>query len=139
MKKHVWAFLAGALFAGGLSLSGMTRPEKVKGFLDFFGSWDPTLLIVLAVAVGLYIPAVVLARRSGWLPSGVTFVELEPEKLTPRFFVGSAMFGIGWGMVGLCPGPALVSLGGLGADAALFCAAMLASIYLTDTGLRRWG
>lgn len=139
MKTHFWAMISGAVFGGGLIASGMTDPNKVKGFLDFFGNWDPTLMFVLGIAVGIYFVAAKIARLMLKTRPKLPFVWLEPERMTPRFFVGSILFGIGWGLMGLCPGPALMSLGGLSGDAGLFFLVMLVSIWLTDTILKRLG
>ncbi|OUW16918.1 MAG: hypothetical protein CBD18_05965 [Opitutales bacterium TMED158] len=138
MGNHVWAIVSGALFGLGLMLSGMTNPDKVKGFLNFFGKWDPTLMIVLGVAVPIYFVSVKIARLMLKTRPKLPFVWLEPEKMTPRFFIGSIMFGLGWGLVGLCPGPALVSLGSLSGEALLFFAVMMASIFTADVILKRF-
>lgn len=108
MKQHVFAFIAGVVFASGLAVSGMSQPSKVKGFLDFFGEWDMTLLFVLGPAVGIYLLGTRLAKafapkRFGSSPA--------PEKMGLRFVLGSVLFGVGWGLIGMCPGPALVMLG----------------------------
>ena len=138
MGKQVWSVVSGALFGLGLMLSGMTNPEKVKGFLNFFGKWDPTLMFVLGTAVPIYFVAVKFARLTLKTRPKLPFVWLEPEKMNLKFFLGSALFGLGWGMVGLCPGPALVSLGGLSSDAALFFVIMMASIFVADLFLKRF-
>ena len=118
------SFVAGLLFASGLALSGMTHPEKVIGFLDFFGDWDPALVFVLAGATGtmalVYRFARGLARpfmaAQFYLPSKVT--------LDKKLVLGSALFGIGWGLAGLCPGPALVSLPNFSPGIGLFVLSM---------------
>ena len=129
MKKHLYAFAAGGTFALGLAISGMTRPSKVRGFLDFFGDWDMTLLFVLGPAVGIYLLGTQLAKkfspdRFGSSP--------PPEKITGRFVVGSICFGVGWGLVGLCPGPALVSLGQGSWQSLLFFGFLILGIWLGD-------
>ncbi|MEM9161341.1 MAG: DUF6691 family protein, partial [Verrucomicrobiota bacterium] len=85
-----------------------------------------------------YFVAAFFAKRSNGRPWGEKFVWLEEEKFTPRFFLGAAMFGIGWGLVGLCPGPALVSIGGLSRDALLFFAVMMVGIFGADMLLKRF-
>lgn len=111
--------VAGLIFAAGLVVSGMAQPAKVIGFLDFSGRWDPTLAFVMLGAVGVTFAATrAAARRSRplfcdrFVPPGRSAVDL-------RLVCGSAIFGIGWGLSGFCPGPALVSFGG-GAQAALW-------------------
>ncbi len=119
-------------------VSGMTDPGKVKGFLNFFGAWDPTLLFVLGVAVGLYFVAFKVARLMLKTRPQLPFVWLDQEPMNLRFFGGSALFGVGWGLVGLCPGPALVSLGSLSADAVFFFGVMMVSIAGADFVLKRF-
>lgn len=138
MKRHLYAFVAGVLFASGLAVSEMTRPSKVIGFLDFFGDWDPTMLFVLGPAVGVYLAGVYFAKgreRTG--SSSVDFVWLEPEKLNARFFIGSVLFGVGWGLAGVCPGPALMLLGQGSFQVLLFVGVMLMGIVVADWVLKR--
>lgn len=123
-KQLISAFIGGLLFSVGLGISGMTQPQKVIGFLDFGGSWDPTLMGVIGGAVMVYMvgfrvitgrPAPLLAARFG-LP---TKTELDAPLV-----LGAVLFGLGWGISGFCPGPALVSLPSLSADALTFLVAM---------------
>ncbi len=134
MRKHFYALIAGATFAYGLALSGMSRPSKVRGFLDFFGDWDMTLAFVLGPAVGIYVLGTYIAKR--FKPT--RFVACSnPERMDTRFFIGCIMFGVGWGMVGICPGPSLVMLGQSTLPATLFFAFMLLGIFLADRVLGR--
>lgn len=137
MKKHLYAFVAGVLFASGLAVSGMTRPSKVIGFLDFFGDWDPTMLFVLGAAVGIYLVGVRIAKGRERAGSKVDFVWLEPEKLNTRFFVGSVLFGVGWGLAGVCPGPALMLLGQGSSQMLLFVGVMLVGILVADWVIKK--
>lgn len=123
-KQTAAAFVGGLLFAIGLGISGMTQPQKVIGFLDFTGSWDPTLMGVIGGAVVVYMigfriitgrPAPLFAAKFG-LP---TKTELDGPLL-----LGATLFGLGWGISGFCPGPALVSLPSLSADTLTFVGAM---------------
>lgn len=126
------ALAAGVLFGFGLALSGMTRTEKVRGFLDFLGAWDPSLMFVMGGAVLVHLAAyrVVARRRSPLFAE--TFQIPTRHDLSARLVVGSALFGVGWALGGFCPGPGLVSLVS-GAPAALaFVVAMLAGIALID-------
>ena len=124
------ALLAGALFGLGLAMSGMTDPQRILGFLDVAGAFDPTLLFVLGGAVGttmllfrfvLRRPAPVLAER---------FQISQLRSVDARLLVGAGVFGIGWGLAGYCPGPALVGLGVLSPEALWFVPAMLAGMAL---------
>ena len=118
-------FLAGLLFAAGLILSGMVNPEKVPGFLDLAGHWDPSLAFVMAGAVTTAAIGYRLVLRRPKPLLGGSF-RLPPTRgLDPRLVIGSAIFGIGWGLGGLCPGPAITSLG-IGSTAVfVFVPAML--------------
>lgn len=136
MRRHVYAFLAGVVFAAGLAVSGMTRPSKVRGFLDFFGDWDPTLAFVLGPAVGIYFLGTTFAKRRN--PQSVA-PSPAPERIGVRFVIGSVLFGIGWGLVGICPGPALVVLGQGSGAAFLFFGMLALGIGATDRVLSRSG
>lgn len=106
------ALLAGLLFGAGLILGGMTQPAVVLGFLDLFGAWNPRLLWVMAAAVATTAVGyrLLLRRRGPWLAS--SFQLPAPRPTDRRLLLGAALFGIGWGIAGYCPGPALVSLAG---------------------------
>ena len=108
--KRVSAFACGLIFAIGLGLAGMTQPAKVIGFLDLTGAWDPSLAFVMggAVLVGLIAFPLILARRRPWL--GGRFALPERNDIDAPLVAGAALFGMGWGLSGYCPGPALVSL-----------------------------
>jgi uncharacterized membrane protein YedE/YeeE len=126
MKGRLLPLAAGLLFAIGLGISGMTQPAKVSGFLDFFGHWDPSLAFVMGGAVGVYFVAYRLVRRL----RGPGFAALPSMPIDARLVGGAALFGVGWGLSGFCPGPALASVGA-GAHAALwFVPAMLAGMAL---------
>ena len=119
------AFAAGLVFGLGLLLSGMTDPGKVVGFLDVAGSWDPSLAFVMggAILVGFF--AFALARRRTRSFFGAAMHLPHRRDIDRRLVAGAAVFGIGWGLAGFCPGPALVASGAGYGKAALFVAAML--------------
>ncbi len=122
------SFACGLIFGAGLLISGMTQTQKVLGFLDIFGAWDATLAFVMAGAVAVSSLGFMLARRRGapvW-----TGQSLWPthRDIDAPLIIGAVLFGIGWGLVGLCPGPALVNLAGLGMPVILFVAAMAAGM-----------
>lgn len=130
------AFAAGLLFALGLAVSGMTQPDVVQGFLyiagawqgPFPGAWNPTLAFVMGGAVSVTLVAFAVTPRAGrkpWLAE--TFALPTRRDIDGRLLAGSALFGVGWGLAGYCPGPALASLL-TGWDAALFVPAMLAGM-----------
>jgi uncharacterized membrane protein YedE/YeeE len=114
--------VAGGLFGTGLAISGMTDPARVIGFLDIFGNWDPALLFVMAGAVGVYGIGMLILRRFA-----TRNVKLPPAASSPidrRLVIGATIFGVGWGLGGFCPGPALANLGALRVEALLFVPAM---------------
>jgi uncharacterized membrane protein YedE/YeeE len=126
------AVLAGVLFGLGLVISGMTNPARVVGFLDITGAWDPTLAFVMVAAIGVHAPAVWLARRRTAPLFDRSFWWPELRAIDPRLVVGSAIFGIGWGLSGYCPGPAIVSLPAGGSPVLAFVGAMLVGMVLTS-------
>ena len=118
------SFVCGFIFGAGLLISGMTDTAKVLGFLDIFGAWDATLAFVMAGAVSVTTIGFALARRRG--PPVFATQSLWPTRrdIDAPLVTGAALFGIGWGLAGLCPGPALVNLAGLSLPVIVFVAAM---------------
>jgi len=136
MKRAIASMGCGALFAVGLALSGMTLPAKVTGFLDFTDGWDPSLGFVMGGALAVLLVARVLTPPKPLLaPAYGTF---RVDGIDARLVGGAALFGLGWGLSGYCPGPAVVSLGS-GAQAAwFFVPAMLGGILLAGVFERRF-
>lgn len=130
------AFLIGLLFGLGLIVSGMTDPFKVIGFLDIAGPWDPSLALVMAAAVAISVVGFrVAGRRAAPLLGGA--MRLPAAGDADRALVlGSVVFGIGWGLAGFCPGPALTAVGAGYSKAAVFVAAMLAGMALFEIAQR---
>ena len=124
------AFAAGLVFGIGLILSGMTDPGKVIGFLDLAGSWDPSLALVMGGAILLGFFAFALAGRRGMTFLGGALHLPERRDIDIRLVGGSLLFGIGWGLAGFCPGPALVSFASGQQKAAIFVAAMLGGMVI---------
>jgi uncharacterized protein len=122
--------LAGIVFGAGLAVSGMTNPAKVLAFLDVAGRWDPTLAFVMGGAVSVSAVAFAIARRRArpWLAQ--TFAVPTRRDIDPALLAGSAVFGVGWGLVGLCPGPALASLVRGAPEVYVFTGAMVTGIAL---------
>jgi len=138
MKRYsIAALAAGALFGLGLAMSGMTDARRVLGFLDLFGAFDPTLLFVLggAVATTLLLFRVVLRRGSPVLAD--TFHVSNLRHVDRQLLGGAALFGIGWGIAGYCPGPALAGLGIGSAEALWFVPAMVGGMLLHRVVARR--
>lgn len=129
--------LAGVLFALGLAISGMTQPGKVVGFLDFLGRWDPSLAFVMVGAIGVHavLRRLVLRRPAPLYDARFHLPDPAPT-FEPKLILGSALFGIGWGAAGFCPGPSLVAFGAGQATALVFVATMVVGIVL-EARLRR--
>ena len=126
------SLLAGLVFGIGLILSGMADPAKVLGFLDLFGHWDPSLGLVMAGAIAVASMAFFLARKRTASLLGATMKLPTARQIDRRLIVGSALFGMGWGIAGFCPGPALVALGMGEAKAAVLVVAMLGGMGLFE-------
>ena len=122
--------LAGALFGTGLAISGMTDPGRVIGFLDVFGAWDPALLIVMTGAVGVYGLGMLLLRR--FQSQNLKLPSTASSPIDRQLVTGAAIFGIGWGLGGFCPGPSLANLGALRIEALIFVPAMAMGMFLAQ-------
>ena len=125
MLKNIIGLLVGLLFGFGLLISGMTDPVKVEGFLDIFGAWDISLALVMGGGLMVAIVGVQLAKRqqTSWIGSSIEM----PTKTTinKKLLIGAMLFGIGWGLVGICPGPGIVLLGTGQWQAYVFIPAMI--------------
>src|SRR5690606_8148111 len=130
LRKLLPPIASGFLFGMGLTVSGMTDPQRVRGFLDLFGNWDPTLAFVMGGAVLVMAAAWRIQARMTKPVFGEKFALPDRTHLDPRLIAGAALFGIGWGIAGLCPGPAVASLVLSPAHAIPFLAAMLAGMLL---------
>ena len=129
-RQFLPPLISGLLFGAGLTISGMTDPERVRGFLDIFGDWDPTLAFVMGGA--MIVMAIAWRIRSGLKEPifGDKFSLPDRTDLDRKLIVGSALFGIGWGIAGLCPGPAIVSLALSPLQVLPFVIAMMAGMLL---------
>jgi len=135
MRKHfslISQYLIGVMFGFGLIISGMTNPQKILNFLDITGSWDPSLIFVMGGAVlvglgGFYL----VTKRSEAFFGGALHIPKRRD-ITMPLIIGSVMFGVGWGIAGFCPGPAIVSLGSGQIKALVFVLAMLAGMAICD-------
>ena len=126
------AWLAGLIFGLGLVVSGMANPAKVLGFLDIAGAWDPSLMLVMAAAVTVGTVAFVFARRRTVSLLGTQMRLPVARDIDRQLLTGSLLFGIGWGVAGFCPGPAIVALGMAQMKAVVFVVAMLAGMALFE-------
>lgn len=130
IKRMLPPLVSGILFGAGLALGGMTNPARVRGFLDLFGNWDPTLAFVMGGAVLVMAIAWRIQPRMVQPLFAAKFALPDRTDLTAKLLGGSALFGIGWGIAGLCPGPGVAALVIEPASAAIFVAAMLAGMVL---------
>jgi len=136
MKQVAVAFVAGVVFAVGLGLSGMTNPEKILGFLVVTGRWDPSLLLVMGGAVAVHFGFAQWALRARKPLLGGAFELPSRAQIDGRLVVGSILFGVGWGAIGYCPGPAIVDLVAPSPSLLVFVAAMVSGIAAHRYG--RW-
>ena len=135
-RSMVAALGCGVLFGGGLAVSGLTRPEVVLGFLDVMGRWDPTLGLVMVTAATVNAVAIAIATWRGrplWTPR---FNLPRPGRIDRRLLAGSVVFGVGWGLVGVCPGPALTSLAFGDGSVLTFVVSMTTGLVLVDAVAR---
>jgi len=129
MKIKLGAFFGGLLFGVGLAVSGMTQPAKIVGFFDFGGSWDPSLGLVMAGALLVYAPIYRAVVGKWHRPIWAASFSLPTRKdIDWRLVSGSALFGVGWGLGGYCPGPAFTSVGARSHEALTFGAAMVLGV-----------
>jgi len=134
VKTVAIGFAAGFLFGAGLAIARMTDPRVVLGFLDVTGDWNPSLLFVMAGAASTFGAIYRFTRQRG-SPFAAPALRIPNERpLDGRLFLGTALFGIGWGLVGLCPGPALTALFGGNGSGRVFVVAMLAGIAVAPRG-----
>ena len=130
--RLVAPLFCGLIFGAGLLMSGMVQPTKVLGFLDIFGAWDPSLAVVMAAALAVSVPGFMLANRRSqpWLAQ--QYFWPSKSEIDLPLVTGAALFGVGWGLVGLCPGPALESLATLSPGVVAFTVAMAAGMALHE-------
>jgi uncharacterized membrane protein YedE/YeeE len=135
--KYVVAAIAGGLFALGLVVSGMTAPAKVTAFLDVGGNWDGSLAFVMTAAIAVYAPVAWLVRDHRRPIFDDRFHWPTPRVIDARLVGGAAIFGVGWGLSGYCPGPAIVSVGGGSLAVAVFAASMIVATAMMRSISRR--
>src|SRR3981189_2959988 len=135
--RMIASLVCGLVFGAGLLISGMVQPTKVLGFLDIFGAWDPSLAVVMAAALAVSIPGFMLARRQVWPMLAIQSFWPTKLGLDRSLVIGSTLFGIGWGLVGLCPGPALENLATLSPLVIVFVITMAAGMTLHDFWQKR--
>ncbi len=135
--SKLFGFLSGLVFGLGLILAGMAEPLKVKAFLDLAGAWDPSLALVMGGAIALGVFAFAHAARRGRAWTGEPMEIPSNRTIDTRLVLGGLLFGVGWGIAGFCPGPALVALGSGAGAAGVFVIAMLMGMVVHDKLLAR--
>ncbi len=125
MKQHAISLASGTIFGLGLAVSGMMDPKRVRGFLDILGDWDPTLAFVMGGAVSIMAFAWQFQRRMTKPFASTTFTLPDTRRIDLKLLSGASLFGIGWGLTGLCPGPAIASLSTSFFQAMIFVTSML--------------
>lgn len=131
-KETFVSFVVGLVFGFGLLLSGMANPEKVLGFLDLAGDWDPSLALVMAGAIAIGLVAFTIAGKRSYALLGKEINLPSSQHIDQRLVVGSLTFGAGWGLAGFCPGPALVAVGAGEIKAIVFVVAMIAGMTIFE-------
>ena len=135
--KNILIFISGLTFGIGLIISGMTNPAKVIGFLDLFGSWDPSLIFVMLGAIPIaFIGFRIIENKQATLLNEPIHLPGK-NHINSELIIGSMLFGSGWALAGFCPGPALVALGSGNSKAIIFVIAMLAGMLLHDYFYKR--
>jgi len=130
VKRGAVAFVSGLVFAIGLGIAGMGRPAKVLAFLDITGAWDPSLAFVMAAAIAVHVGFALRAKRGGTPLFAPSYAFPRRDSLHLSLFAGAAIFGIGWGLVGYCPGPAVLGAASASSTPLLFLAAMMVGLSL---------
>ncbi len=130
-RPLLFAAVSGLLFGLGLAVSGMADPDKVLGFLDPLGDWDPSLLLVMGGALAVSLPGFAWVRRRGRAVCGALPAPAN-TRVDRDLLLGAMVFGIGWGLAGYCPGPALAGLGRLSLESLAVVPAMYAGFWIAD-------
>lgn len=134
MRALIFLF-PGAMFGAGLAISGMTNPAKVKGFLDLAGSWDPSLMLVIGGGLAAFRFCNRLLRGQAAPILGGENPGRPSQEIEARLLVGAVLFGVGWGLAGFCPGPALANLGVARTEALVVIPAMVAGMWFAQRSL----
>ena len=138
MKIIISSYLIGILFAAGLGISGMVRPERIISFLDISGTWNPSLIFVMVGALFVHFILYKLIRKRGTPLFAAEFNIPSNYKITFRLVVGSMIFGIGWGIAGYCPAPAITALASLKAAPVVFVLSMILGMLLFEVVQSLW-
>ena len=131
MYNNIFSLISGLVFGIGLTIGGMTNPAKVIAFLNITNNWDPSLVFVMGGAIAIVLPSFYLLRNKERPYFASSYQVPKSKNINQKLILGSSIFGIGWGMIGLCPGPAISSIAFLQPLSILFIIAMMSGFYLT--------
>lgn len=140
VASQLIALVSGTLFGLGMMISGMVDPNRVLGFLDITGAWDPSLMFVMGGALAVFMPIYLLVIKKRTAPVCSERFRLSNNHMIDKKLVGGAvLFGLGWGIAGICPGPAVTSISGLNPSMLVFIAAMLLGMVIANLAVNKYG
>ena len=123
------SLLSGIIFGLGLTISGMVNPQKVLGFLNLFGEWDPSLIFVMVGAIIIFAPLHYIFKKKSRPILAKNFITIDNKNIDKKLLIGSGLFGTGWGLAGLCPGPAIASISFLNPSSLIFVLFMFVGFF----------
>ena len=126
------SLLSGIIFGLGLTISGMVNPQKVLGFLNIFDAWDPSLIFVMVGAIIIFAPLHFIFKKKSRPILAKNFISFENKNIDKKLLIGSGLFGTGWGLAGLCPGPAIVSISFLNPSSLIFVLFMFVGFFIAN-------
>ena len=126
------SLLSGVIFGLGLTISGMVNPQKVLGFLNIFDAWDPSLIFVMVGAIIIFAPLHFIFKKKSRPILAKNFISVENKNIDKKLLIGSGLFGVGWGLAGLCPGPAIASISFLNPSSLIFVLFMFVGFFIAN-------
>jgi len=126
------SLLSGIIFGLGLTISGMVNPQKVLGFLNLFDKWDPSLIFVMVGAIIIFAPLHFIFKKKSRPILAKNFISIENKNIDKKLLIGSGLFGVGWGLAGLCPGPAIASISFLNPSSLIFVLFMFVGFFIAN-------
>lgn len=126
------SLLSGIIFGLGLTISGMVNPQKVLGFLNIFDAWDPSLIFVMVGAIIIFAPLHFIFKKKSRPILAKNFISIQNKNIDKKLLIGSGLFGVGWGLAGLCPGPAIASISFLNPSSLIFVLFMFVGFFIAN-------
>ena len=126
------SLLSGIIFGLGLTISGMVNPQKVLGFLNLFDAWDPSLIFVMVGAIIIFAPLHFIFKKKSRPILAKNFISIQNKNIDKKLLIGSGLFGVGWGLAGLCPGPAIASISFLNPSSLIFVLFMFVGFFIAN-------